>query len=74
MNQLLQEAFERAATLPDEDQDRLARVLLEEIESDRRWDELFASPESQAFFEKIADEVREDIRAGRTEPLRLEDL
>ena len=31
MNQLLQEAFNRAADLPDEEQDRFAKFLLAEL-------------------------------------------
>ena len=35
MNQLLQEAFNRAAALPPAAQDRFARFLLAELEYDR---------------------------------------
>lgn len=37
MNQLLQKAFDRAAELPKAEQDRLARFLLAELESERQW-------------------------------------
>jgi len=33
MTQLLQQAYERAVALPQEDQDRLGRILLAELES-----------------------------------------
>ena len=42
MNQHLQEAFERAAKLPEGEQDRFARFLLSELELERRWAEVFA--------------------------------
>lgn len=74
MNKLLQQAFEKAAELPEEKQETLAAVILEEMASDKRWDELFALPESEVFFDKMAEEVRQDHLAGRTKPLNVEDL
>ena len=46
MNQLLQEVFGKAAELPQAEQDRFARFLLAELESEERWAGLFARPES----------------------------
>ena len=66
MNQLLQEAFERAAELPQAEQDRLARFLLAELESERQWAELFASPESEDLLERLADDALAKHREGRT--------
>ena len=57
MTQLLQEAFEKANTLPQEEQDRLARFLLAELDSERRWAELFSSSESEDLLEKLADKA-----------------
>ena len=74
MTQLLQDAFERAAELPQAEQDRFARFLLAELESERRWDELFARPESEDLLELLADEALSEHRAGRTQPLATEDL
>lgn len=74
MNQLLQEAFERAAELPQADQDRFARFLLAELESERQWTALFALPESEDLLERLADEALSEHRAGRTLPLDLEEL
>ena len=74
MTRLLQEAFERAAELPQAEQDRFARFLLAELESERQWDELFASPESEDLLERLADEALSDHRAGQTQPLTSEEL
>ena len=74
MNQLLQQAFEKAAELPDAEQDRLARFLLAELESERQWAKLFALPESEDLLERLADEALSEHRAGRTKPLYVEDL
>ena len=74
MNQLLQKAFDRAAELPQAEQDKFARFLLAELESERQWAELFARPESENLLECLADEALAEHRAGRTRPLALEDL
>ena len=74
MNQLLQDAFQRAAELPQAEQDRFARFLLAELESERQWDDLFASSESEDLLERMADEALSDHRAGRTRLLDTEDL
>ena len=74
MNLLLQEAFERADALPEEEQERFARFMLAELDSDQRWAELFETPESEALLERWADETLAEHRAGRTAPLNLEDL
>ena len=74
MNQLLHQAFERASELPEEEQDRFARFLLAELESEQHWAELFASPESEELLERLADEAVSEHRAGRTRPLSLDEL
>ena len=65
MTQLLQKAFERAAQLPQEDQDKFARFLLAELESEQRWAELFGRPESEDLLERLADKA---LAAHRTSP------
>ena len=46
--------------------------MLAELESERRWDELFAR--SQDMLARMADEARQEYRAGLTEPLDLDKL
>ncbi len=74
MTRLLEEAFERASELPQEEQDKFARFLLDELDAERRWAELFSRPESEDLLERLADEALSEHRAGRTWPLKLEDL
>ena len=74
MSQLLQQAFERASELPQEQQDRFARLLLAELGSDRRWMELVCRPESEEMLGRMADEAMAAHGAGLTQPLNLEDL
>ncbi len=74
MTDLLQHAFKVASELPEEQQDMLAQILLDEMESERKWDELFSRPESEELLSQMAEETLADYKAGLTEPLKLEDL
>ncbi|HEX6042753.1 hypothetical protein [Longimicrobium sp.] len=67
MTELLQRAFELASRLPVEKQDALASDLIEEIESEARWDAAFAR--SHHILERMADEALREHRAGLTLPL-----
>ena len=74
MTRLLQQAFERASELPQEEQDKFACFLLAELESERQWAELFSRPDSEDLLEKLADDALAAHRAGLTRPLDPEDL
>ena len=74
MTELLQQAFEQAAKLPQPQQDTFARFLLAELDSERRWDELLNRPKSQDLLEQLADQAVAAHRAGRTQPLDPEAL
>ena len=65
MTKLLEQAFERASELPQEEQDRFARFLLAQLESERQWTELFSRPESEDLLEKLADEAIAEHQEGR---------
>jgi hypothetical protein len=53
-----------AAKLPEEEQEAFAAFMLAELESERRWDELFSR--SQDLLATMADEARREYRAGLT--------
>ena len=72
MTKLLEKAFEEASNLPAKDQDSLARALLEELTSERRWDELFDS--SPDLLEELSKKALEEHRAGRTKVLNPDKL
>ena len=74
MPRLLQEAFELVAKLPQEEQNKFARFLLAALESDQRWAELFARPESEDLLERLADETLVAHRAGWTRLIDIEKL
>ncbi|MBI3979956.1 MAG: hypothetical protein HY331_17415 [Chloroflexi bacterium] len=67
--QSFEQAIAEAATLPPEDQDALAALILAEIEDGRRWEELFADGRSSIVLERLAAEALAEDRAGLTEPL-----
>ena len=74
MTQLLAQAFEKAAVLPEHEQDDFARRMLDCLDGDATWDDLFATPESAAMLDAMADRVLADHRAGKTTPLNPDDL
>ncbi len=67
MTKALKKAFDAASKLPEAEQDALATAILEELESERRWDELFSR--SADILGRLADEALAEHRAGRTRPL-----
>jgi hypothetical protein len=66
MTELLKKAFERASKLPEDQQDALAAVVLDELESDQRWAELLAN--SQDKLAKLADAALDEAKQGKTRP------
>ena len=72
MTKLLEKAFEEAAKLPQDAQDSLAKFLLEELASEREWDELFSK--SPDLLSELAQEALADHAAGRTTELDPDEL
>jgi hypothetical protein len=72
MTRLLEQAFAEANQLPDDEQDALAKFLLEELASERRWSRAFA--DSQDFLSQLADEALTEHQAGKTQALDPETL
>jgi len=67
MGKLLQQAVAEASRLPETEQEAVGAWLLAELESERRWDGLFAQS-SELLSEMAAEAIRED-EAGLTKPL-----
>ena len=72
MTKLLEEAFAEASKLPEQEQDALATVILEELASERRWDQAFA--DSADLLAQLADQALAEHRAGKTQVLDPERL
>ena len=74
MSQLLEDVIVKARQLPEPEQEALAAIILEVIESERRWDELFARPESADLLGRMADEAMAQIKAGRARKLDVDEV
>lgn len=67
MTRLLDKAFEAASKLPEEDQDALAEMLLNDLASEERWTEAFAR--SQDKLALLAKEALTEFKKGKTKPI-----
>lgn len=57
----------KAQELPEAEQDAIAQIVIDEIESERHWDELFAkSPDK---LRKLADRAWAEHEAGDSQEL-----
>jgi hypothetical protein len=72
MTKLLEKAFEVAVKLPKKEQDKLAKWLLAELESERRWDDAFARSADR--LAQFAKEALREHRKGRTKTLDPDQL
>ena len=66
MSKLLEKAFTEAFKLPEEEQDAFAEIILEELASEKRWDEAFER--SHERLAQLADKALSEFRAGKTRP------
>jgi hypothetical protein len=67
MTKALKKAFDEASRLPEQDQDRLAGAILEELALTQQWEATLSA--SREVLERLADEALAEHRAGGTEPL-----
>lgn len=67
MTRTLDNAIAKISALPEEDQERIARWLLDQLEDEEHWDKQFSA--SQDALKKLADEARAERAAGRTTEL-----
>lgn len=72
MVQLMEKALAEINKLPADEQESLAAWILEELASEKRWDEAFAA--SQDLLAQMADEALAEHRAGKTLPLDPDEL
>lgn len=72
MTKLLKKALAEIQKLSGQEQDSIAQIILEEIEDEKKWDEAFAN--SQHKLSKLAEKVREDIKAGKVKKIGIDRL
>ncbi len=68
MTQLLEKAFKEASKLPELEQNALACWLMDEIISERKWEQAFA--ESEDVLDKLADEALAEHAQGKIKHYR----
>lgn len=57
----LKSAFDQVSKLPEAEQEAMAAIILEKLESERRWDESFAK--SKGMLTAMANEALREFRA-----------
>ncbi len=72
MTQLLKQALERVQALSDEQQDRIASIIIKELEDDMLWEEAFAN--SQDELAKWEEQVQSVIQAGRFKKMDWDEI
>jgi hypothetical protein len=67
MTKLLEQAVAKVRELPDAEQDAIAQIVMDELESERRWNELLAkSPDK---LRKLADQAWAEHESGGSQEL-----
>jgi hypothetical protein len=72
MTQLLEKAIAEISKLPTAEQDAIATMILDELADEQQWDMAFAR--SQDKLARLAEKVREDIKAGRVRKIGFDEL
>jgi hypothetical protein len=72
MTQLLEKAFSEASMLPELEQNRLARWIIDELLAEKKWDLLFA--ETEDVLAELADEALSEYEQGKTKIMNLDTL
>jgi len=72
MSQLFEQAIAEVHKLPDERQDAIAQLILDELVDEQQWDETFAN--SQDMLARLASKARADVQAGRTVRKGMDEL
>lgn len=72
MTSLLKQAFDKASKLPANTQDELAQELLNDLESELRWQTAFET--SQDKLEKLAEEALKEFKSGKAKKMGFDEL
>ena len=69
MTKLLEKAFKEASKLPKLGQNAFAKWVMDELETESKWQETFAS--SEDILDKLADQALEEYKAGKSKILNV---
>ena len=72
MRTLLSEAIKRIEKLPPELQDEIAKQIMDDVESERNWQETLNKPHKK--IERLAEKALENSKAGKTKKLGFDKL
>ncbi|MEW6265282.1 MAG: hypothetical protein AB1641_19565 [Thermodesulfobacteriota bacterium] len=72
MTRLLEKAIEEVHKLPNDEQDIIASIILEEILAEKQWQTAFAQSQDQ--LSKLAEQARGEVRAGRFVKMSFDEL
>ena len=72
MTKLLEKVFAQVEKLPELEQNALAKLILDELASEKRWNKVFA--DSEDALENLAKEALEEHKNNKTKFFDVEDL
>ena len=72
MTKLLDSAFKEAESLPKIEQNMFAQFIIDEIHSEKKWDETFAN--SEDILAELADDALIEYKEGNTETINIDKL
>jgi hypothetical protein len=72
MTKLLERAFNEASKLPEIEQNAFAKWVIEELETERKWEKAFAG--SEDVLDRLADEALAAHKQGKAKLLSIEKL
>ena len=72
MTKLLEKAITKVHSLSPDKQDFIASIILEELKDELEWDQAFN--DSQPQLARLAQKVREDIKAGKVTEMGFDEL
>jgi hypothetical protein len=72
MTKLLERAFNEVSKLPEIEQNAFAKWVIEELETERKWEKAFAG--SEDILDRLADEALAAHKQGKAKPLSIEKL
>jgi len=68
MTSLLEKAVNKVSKLTTNEQDEIAKIILEELEDEDAWYKKFKN--TQTSLSVLADEAREEFNIGKTKPMK----
>jgi hypothetical protein len=72
MTRLLERAFKEASELPEIEQNALAKWVMEELETEGKWEKAFAG--SEDILDKLANVALAAHKQGKIKPLDIKSL